>query len=84
LGCHGAAILGSEIKQYLLILPSFIYTMVLSPHSRNNFNCVSVFEKENKLSVKKTISLISISKEFTGLKPLFIRSVSNQSAIIPK
>jgi 8-amino-7-oxononanoate synthase len=84
LGCHGAAILGSEELAVLNFARSFIYTTGLSPHSVATILIAISFRKEKQaIETLKTISLISISKRI-GLKPLFIRSKSAiQSAIIP-
>lgn len=81
LGCHGAAILGSqELKRYLVnFARSFIYTTGLSPHS-----VASVFVAYQKLSKEKValeqlkINIIHFNQEKTqmGLKPLFVYSKS--------
>jgi 8-amino-7-oxononanoate synthase len=89
LGCHGAAILGSdELKSYLVnFARSFIYTTGLSPHSVATIlvsyqNLQS--EKESLQHLKANIVFFNQEKQRLGLKPLFVYSKSAiQSAIIP-
>ncbi|MCZ8091340.1 pyridoxal phosphate-dependent aminotransferase family protein [Flavobacterium sp.] len=89
LGCHGAAILGSqELKNYLVnFARSFIYTTGLSPHSVATIliayqNLIS--EKEAIEKLKNNIQLFNQEKMQMGLKPLFVYSKSSiQCAIIP-
>lgn len=89
LGCHGAAILGSqELKQYLVnFARSFIYTTGLSPHSVATILVAYQFlEKENKdiKLLRENIIHFNQQKNLLGLKPIFVRSKSAiQSVIIP-
>lgn len=89
LGCHGAAILGSqELKQYLAnFARSFIYTTGLSPHSVATILVAYQFlEKENKdiKLLRENIIHFNQQKNLLGLKPIFVRSKSAiQSVIIP-
>jgi 8-amino-7-oxononanoate synthase len=89
LGCHGAAILGSEkLKSYLVnFARSFIYTTGLSPHS-----VATILIAYQQLEIEKTtieklrnnISFFNQQKNILGLKPVFVRNKSAiQSAIIP-
>ena len=89
LGCHGAAILGSqELKDYLInFARSFIYTTGLSPHS-----VATIFvgyqhlesEKQTINKLRENIIHFNQEKNLLGLKPMFVRSKSAiQSAIIP-
>lgn len=89
LGCHGAAILGSQqLKEYLVnFARSFIYTTGLSPHSVATI-LVAYHELENQKEaiqkLRQNIILFNQEKNLLGLKPLFVRSKSSiQSAIIP-
>lgn len=88
LGCHGAAILGSqELKKYLVnFARSFIYTTGLSPHS-----VASIFVAYQQLSteklalqqLKRNIIHFNREKAQMGLKPLFVYSKSAiQCAVI--
>lgn len=89
LGCHGAAILGSqELKQYLVnFARSFIYTTGLSPHSVATILIAYQHlesDKKNVESLCENIIQFNQQKNLLGLKPIFIRSKSAiQSAIIP-
>ncbi|UQD55717.1 pyridoxal phosphate-dependent aminotransferase family protein [Flavobacterium sp. K5-23] len=89
LGCHGAAVLGSEgLKSYLVnFARSFIYTTGLSPHSVATILIAYQFlEKEDKAidTLRQNIVHFNQEKNLLGLKPLFVRSKSAiQSAIIP-
>jgi 8-amino-7-oxononanoate synthase len=89
LGCHGAAILGSEdLKSYLVnFARSFIYTTGLSPHSvATILTAYQHLEKatESQLQLKNNIAHFNQEKNRLSLKPLFVRSKSAiQSAIIP-
>ena len=89
LGCHGAAILGSQdLKNYLVnFARSFIYTTGLSPHS-----VATILIAYNHLSqditalsqLRENIVHFNQIKNMLGVKPLFVRSKSAiQSAIIP-
>ena len=89
LGCHGAAIVGSqELKDYLInFARSFIYTTGLSPHSVATIlvgyqHLESEKQPINKL--RENIIHFNQEKNLLGLKPMFVRSKSAiQSAIIP-
>jgi 8-amino-7-oxononanoate synthase len=89
LGCHGAAIVGSqELAVYLVnFARSFIYTTGLSPHSVAAILVgYQYLEKEQKniSSLRQNIIHFNQQKNLLGLKPLFVQSKSAiQSAIIP-
>ena len=89
LGCHGAAILGSqELKNYLVnFARSFIYTTGLSPHSVATLFVAYQHLEKTTLEIQKLRDIIIFfnqQKHLLGLKPLFVRSKSAiQSAIIP-
>lgn len=88
LGCHGAAILGSEdLKSYLVnFARSFIYTTALSPHSVATILMAYQQleqEKEPLEKLKNNIVFFNQQKLQLGLKPLFVYSKSAiQCAII--
>lgn len=89
LGCHGAAIVGSqELKEYLVnFARSFIYTTGLSPHSVATILIAYQHlqsEKESIEQLRDNIVHFNQEKILLGLKPMFVRSKSAiQSAIIP-
>jgi 8-amino-7-oxononanoate synthase len=89
LGCHGAAILGSqELKDYLVnFARSFIYTTGLSPHSVATILMAYQHLITEKIVIEKlreNIIHFNQEKNLLGLKPMFVRSKSAiQSAIIP-
>lgn len=89
LGCHGAAILGSEeLKKYLVnFARSFIYTTGLSPHSVATILVGYQHLDKDKKDIEKlreNIIHFNQQKNLLGLKPFFVRSKSAiQSAIIP-
>jgi 8-amino-7-oxononanoate synthase len=89
LGCHGAAILGSqELKDYLVnFARSFIYTTGLSPHSTATILIAYQHlesEKQTINKLRKNIVHFNQEKNILGLKPIFVRSKSAiQSAIFP-
>ena len=89
LGCHGAAILGSqELKKYLInFARSFIYTTGLSPHAVATILIAYQHlqaEKEAIQNLRNNIQLFNQEKMQMGLKPLFVYSKSAiQCAIIP-
>ena len=89
LGCHGAAILGSEeLKSYLVnFARSFIYTTGLSPHSVATILVGYHHLKKEKTvleKLKSNIVFFNQEKMRLGLKPLFVYSKSAiQCAIIP-
>lgn len=89
LGCHGAAILGSEkLIQYLINFSrSFIYTTALSPHAvATILIAYQNLEKQNSEieQLRDIILHFNQEKQQIGLKQIFVRSKSAiQSAIIP-
>jgi len=89
LGCHGAAILGSqELNSYLVnFARSFIYTTGLSPHAVATISIAYQHlksEKETIQKLKNNIQFFNQEKLQIGLKPIFVYSKSAiQSAIIP-
>jgi 8-amino-7-oxononanoate synthase len=89
LGCHGAAILGSEdLKSYLVnFARSFIYTTGLSPHSVATILIAYQHletEKSTIFQLRENSIHFNQEKNRLSLKPLFVRSKSAiQSAIIP-
>jgi 8-amino-7-oxononanoate synthase len=89
LGCHGAAVLGSEnLKSYLVnFARSFIYTTGLSPHSVATILIAYQYLEEEISTIdtlRQNIIHFNQEKNVFGLKPLFVRSKSAiQSAIIP-
>ena len=89
LGCHGAAILGSQnLKDYLVnFARSFIYTTGLSPHSVATILIAYQKLEANTTEIqtlRKNIIHFNQEKQILGLKPMFVRSKSAiQSAIIP-
>ncbi|MCL9803919.1 pyridoxal phosphate-dependent aminotransferase family protein [Flavobacterium amniphilum] len=89
LGCHGAAILGSQdLKDYLVnFARSFIYTTGLSPHSVATVLIAYqqlVNEKSTIEKLRENIVHFNQEKNLLGLKPMFVRSKSAiQCAIIP-
>lgn len=87
LGCHGAAVLGSEpLKNYLVnFARSFIYTTGLSPHSvATILIAYQQLEADKIVALRENITHFNQQKNLLGLKPLFVHSKSAiQSAIIP-
>lgn len=89
LGCHGAAILGSQnLKDYLVnFARSFIYTTGLSPHAVANILVAYKHlqsDVETRRMLMGNIMHFNQQKMQLGLKPLFVYSKSAvQSAIIP-
>lgn len=89
LGCHGAAIIGSEnLKNYLVnFARSFIYTTGLSPHSVATILVAYQHleqEQENLKKLKSNIIFFNQEKMRLGLKPMFVYSKSAiQCAILP-
>lgn len=89
LGCHGAAIVGSqELKDYLVnFARSFIYTTGLSPHSVATILIAYQSLDSEKSSIndlRENIIHFNQEKNILGLKPMFVRSKSAiQSAVIP-
>ena len=89
LGCHGAAILGSqELKEYLVNFSrSFIYTTGLSPHAVATILIAYQHLESDKQTIERlreNIVSFNQTQHLLGLKPMFVRSKSAiQSAIIP-
>lgn len=89
LGCHGAAIIGSEeLKSYLInFARSFIYTTGLSPHSVATILIAYQHLETEKVAMKnlkQNIQFFNQDKTQRGLKSLFVYSKSAiQCAIIP-
>jgi 8-amino-7-oxononanoate synthase len=87
LGCHGAAILGSNaLRDYLInFARSFIYTTALPPHSvATIFSAYSELQSTTEIrKLSDNIALFNREKMLRGLKPIFVYSKSAiQSAII--
>ncbi len=89
LGCHGAAVLGSnELKNYLVnFARSFIYTTGLTPHSVATILIAYQHletEQQQLQKLRENIAHFNQQKNLLSLKPIFVRSKSAiQSAIIP-
>ena len=89
LGCHGAAILGSQkLIDYLVnFARSFIYSTGLSPHSIATILIAYQHletQKEALQKLRENVIHFNQEKKQLGLNPLFVRSKSAiQSAIIP-
>jgi 8-amino-7-oxononanoate synthase len=89
LGCHGAAILGSNnLKSYLVnFARSFVYTTGLSPHSVATILQSYKHLEEQKGAItqlKSNIIFFNQEKMRLGLKSIFVYSKSAiQCAIIP-
>lgn len=89
LGCHGAAILGSDsLKTYLLnFARSFIYTTGLSPHAVATILTAYkhlAIENDTRQRLLNNLIYFNQQKKLLGIQPLFVRSKSAiQSAIIP-
>ena len=89
LGCHGAAVLGSQqLIQYLINYSrSFIYTTAIAPHSVATI--ISAYEQlaksANEIEMLRE-NILHFNREITqlGIKQLFVKGKSAiQSAIIP-
>ncbi|MBU2950463.1 8-amino-7-oxononanoate synthase [Tamlana agarivorans] len=80
LGCHGAAILGSDnLKQYLVNFSrSLIYTTALSPHSLATIHSVYKALAETKSSqvLRQNIQFFKAELNKNKLQHLFIESTS--------
>jgi 8-amino-7-oxononanoate synthase len=89
LGCHGAAVLGSqELKDFLVnFARSFIYTTGLSPHSVATILIAYQHletEKTSINSLRENIVHFNQEQHLLGMKPMFVKSKSAiQSAIVP-
>lgn len=87
LGCHGAAILGSEeLKHYLVnFARSFIYTTALPPHSLATIHTAyhQLIENSNKNKLHENISFFKSEMVKNKLNHTFIESNSAiQSCVI--
>ena len=80
LGCHGAAILGSEtLKSYLVNFSrSFIYTTGLPPHAVATI--IAAYEDlkttNETAKLQQNIAIFKTQLEILGLKELFIQSTT--------
>ena len=89
LGCHGAAILGSQkLSDYLVnFARSFIYTTGLSPHSVATILVAYQHLETEKIALenlRENVIHFNQEKNLLGLNPIFVRSKSAiQCAIIP-
>lgn len=89
LGCHGAAILGSEdLRKYLVnFARSLIYTTGLPPHSLATIAAAYQHLQDDAVArqaLRDNINFFNREKLRLGLKPLFVYGKSAiQSAIIP-
>ena len=89
LGCHGAAVLGSnKLKSFLVnFARSFIYTTGLSPHAVATIYIAyhELAQKPNNLQqLRANINFFNQQKQLLSLKNLFVRSKSAiQSALFP-
>jgi 8-amino-7-oxononanoate synthase len=89
LGCHGAAILGSqELHTYLVnFARSFIYTTGLSPHAVATIHMAYQFLQQEQATVQALQTcIVHMNQEIKrlGLQPLFVYSKSAiHCAIIP-
>lgn len=89
LGCHGAAVLGSqELSNYLVnFARSFIYTTGMSPHAVATIGIAYKnlgVEQGSIQKLRQNIVHFNQEKKMMGLQPLFVRSKSAiQCAIIP-
>lgn len=89
LGCHGAAVLGTQdLRNYLVnFARSFIYTTALSPHSVAGILTAYKNLETQKSAIQNlrdNISHFNQEKQRIGLKQLFVRNKSAiQSAILP-
>ncbi|TYA73928.1 aminotransferase class I/II-fold pyridoxal phosphate-dependent enzyme [Seonamhaeicola marinus] len=80
MGCHGAAILGSEkLKQYLVnFCRSFIYTTALSPHALSTIlsSYKELMISSNVTALRENILRFKKEVGVQKLRPLFIESNS--------
>ncbi|MGV3461488.1 MAG: aminotransferase class I/II-fold pyridoxal phosphate-dependent enzyme [Flavobacterium sp.] len=90
LGCHGAAVLGSDmLKSYLVnFARSFIYTTALPPHSVATiiaaYNHLSETGDDNRKMLMDNISMFKYTVGQLGLQDYFITSHSAiHCAVIP-
>lgn len=89
LGCHGAAIIGSDLlRKYLInFARSFIYTTGLSPHAvATLLTAYQTLDKQPRalFELKENIIHFNQEKNMLGLKAMFVQSKSAiHSAIIP-
>ncbi|WP_375605453.1 aminotransferase class I/II-fold pyridoxal phosphate-dependent enzyme [Flavobacterium davisii] len=88
LGCHGAAILGSQkLKDYMVnFTRSFIYTTGLSPHTvATIYTAYKILSAQSVVNeqLRANITCFNQTKQILGIKPLFVYSKSAiQCAII--
>ena len=89
LGCHGAAVLGSQALQTYLInfARSFIYTTGLSPHAVATIQVAYQFLQREQATVQELQArIVHMNQEIKrlGLQPVFVYSKSAiHCAIIP-
>ncbi|MFM2230490.1 MAG: 8-amino-7-oxononanoate synthase [Bacteroidota bacterium] len=89
LGCHGAAVLGSQDLQTYLVnfARSFIYTTGLSPHAVATIHVAYQFLQHEQATVKALQTrIVHMNQEVKrlGLQPLFVYSKSAiHCAIVP-
>lgn len=89
LGCHGAAVLGSQDLQTYLVnfARSFIYTTGLSPHAVATIHVAYQFLQHEQATVKALQArIVHMNQEVKrlGLQPLFVYSKSAiHCAIVP-
>ena len=80
LGCHGAAILGSNtLKQYLVnFCRSFIYTTALPPHSIATIKAsyTQLNSEENRIALSSNIEVFKREVQNNNLQSIFIDSNS--------
>ncbi|MBF6651799.1 8-amino-7-oxononanoate synthase [Flavobacterium columnare] len=88
LGCHGAAVLGSQkLKDYMInFTRSFIYTTGLTPHAvATIYTAYKMLTVHSEVieNLKANIICFNQEKQMLGIKPLFVYSKSAiQCAII--
>ncbi|AND63766.1 8-amino-7-oxononanoate synthase [Flavobacterium covae] len=88
LGCHGAAVLGSQkLKDYMInFTRSFIYTTGLTPHTLSTIYTAYKMltdHSEDLGNLKANIICFNQQKQMLGIKPLFVYSKSAiQCAIV--
>jgi 8-amino-7-oxononanoate synthase len=89
LGCHGAAVVGSqELKSYLVnFARSLIYTTGLSPHALASIHVAYrqlATDITSREKLRNNINFFNQQKKLLGIQRLFVRSKSAiQCAIIP-
>ncbi len=89
LGCHGAAVVGSQkLKSYLVnFARSLIYTTGLSPHALATIHVAYrqlAADTGSRDKLRGNINFFNQQKKLLSIQPLFVRSKSAiQCAIIP-